>query len=64
MKISDLKNNVPEILYHATYTPILKNIKINGLGGKTKKIGKTRNPELFIWLLITTKQNHMLKLLI
>lgn len=37
MKISKIEKNLPAILYHATYKPLLKKIMINGLGGNTRK---------------------------
>ena len=33
--IGDL--DIPEVLYHATYKPLIKKIMQNGLGGKTRK---------------------------
>jgi hypothetical protein len=29
--------NIPQVLYHATYKPLIKKIMQNGLGGKTRK---------------------------
>jgi len=29
--------DIPEVLYHATYKPLIKKIMQNGLGGKTRK---------------------------
>jgi hypothetical protein len=33
MRISEMITDIPDILYHATYRPLLRSIQKNGLGG-------------------------------
>ncbi len=38
MRISEMTSDVPNILYHATYRPLLSSIKKNGLGGTGSEV--------------------------
>ena len=52
----DTESSIPEILYHASYRPLLRSIKLNGLGGKGSEAKKWEDSKPGVVYLATSQE--------